>query len=161
MSENVAEDHAAPAGPATLSGRPAVTERPEPPRTKVSRPVVFFFTAFLVAVLVVAGLAFLRSGPKGTDVRDMEAGDCYTEVATTVDAGRVIPRGENTPCTEGAPRVVAVVALPLGAYPEADGLNQAVADNCGGEQDQIIAPTAESWAGGDRTVVCIALPDAS
>ena len=30
--------------------------------------------------------------------------------------------------------------------------------SCGGEQDQIIAPTAESWAAGDRVVVCIALP---
>ena len=160
MGEIAAEDEVGP-GPTTLSGRPAVSERPEPPRTKVSRPAVFFCTAFLVAVLVFAGLAFLRAGPKGTDVREMAANDCYTEVATTVDAGRVIPRGENTPCTEGAPRIVAVVALPVGAYPGADGLNQVVTDHCGGEQDQIIAPTAESWAGGDRTVVCIALPDAS
>ena len=159
MSELAAEDQAAaPAGPTTLSGRPAVAERPERPRTKVSRPAAFFFTAFLVAVLVSAGLAFLRAGPKGTDVRDMEIGDCYTEVATTVDAGRAIPRGESSPCLQSSPRIVAVVHLPLGAYPEADGLNRVVADRCGGEQDQIIAPTAESWAAGDRTVVCIALP---
>ena len=148
-------------GPATLSGRPAVEQRevaPRPP-TRVSRTSVLVFTAFLVIVLVVAGLAFLNRGPEGTDVRDMSVGQCFTETDTVVDGGRIVPYGTDTPCTRAAPRILAVVELPLGPFPGADGLNQVVADHCGGEQDQIVAPNADTWAGGDRTVVCIALPD--
>jgi hypothetical protein len=150
-------------GPTTLSGRPAVEERvaaASRPPTRVSRTSAFFFTAFLVVVLVVAALAFLRRGPEGTDVRDMQAGQCYTEVDTVNDGGRIIPFGTDTPCTTLAPRIVAVVTLPLGPFPGVDGLNRIIGERCGGEQDQVIAPTDATWDGGDRTVVCIALPEA-
>ena len=115
-------------------------------------------TLFLVAVLVFAGLSFLGRGPEGTDVRDMALGQCYTETDSIGDAGRAIPFGVDTPCTAAAPRIVGLAELPIGAFPGADGLNQVVADTCGGEQDRIIAPNEQSWAAGDRTVVCIALP---
>ncbi len=149
-------------GPTTLSGRPAVEEHvttARRPPTRVRRSSVFFFTAFLVAVLVFAGLAFLRRGPEGTDVRDLQAGQCYTETDTVTDGGRIIPYGTDTPCTTIAPRIVAVVRLPLGPFPGADGLNQVIGDHCDGEQDQVIAPTVDTWPAGDRTVVCIDLPD--
>jgi len=144
----------------TLSGRPTVEEQPVVRRssTRVSRASAFWFTSFLVLVLVVAGLAFLRRGPEGTDVREMQTGQCYTEVDTVDDGGRAIPYGKDTPCTPASPRLVAVVHLPFGPFPGVDGLNQVVADRCGGEQDRVVAPTAESWAAGDRVVVCIALP---
>ena len=141
----------------TLSGRPAVEELPTvvEPRTRVSRASIVVVTIFLVAVLVFAGLAFLNSGPSGTDVREMQTGQCYTEVDSVSDGGRAIPYGTDASCSTGASRIVAVVPLPLGPFPGAEGLNQVVADRCGGEQDRIIAPTADTWATGDRTLVCI------
>ncbi len=144
----------------TLSGRPSVEGQPvaRPSRARVSRASAFWFTTFLVAVLVFAGLAFLRGGPQGTDVRRMAAGQCFTEVDTVEDGGRTIPYGNDTPCTPVSPRILAVVDLPFGPYPGVDGLNQVVADRCGGEQDHVIAPTADTWAAGDRVLVCLALP---
>ncbi len=147
----------------TLSGRPALDEQQPVVATRVrrgpSRASVVVFTLFLVGVLVTAGLAFLGGGPTGTDVRDMQLGQCYTETDTVQDGGRAIPFGSDTPCTTAAPRIVGLVHLPLGPFPGADGLNRIVADRCGGEQDRIVAPTAQTWAAGDRTVVCIALPE--
>jgi hypothetical protein len=144
----------------TLSGRPSIEEQPvrSRPPTRVSRASAFWFTAFLVAVLVVAGLAFIRRGPEGTDVREMLAGQCFTEVDRVEEDGRVIPYGTDTPCTQSSPRIVAVVQLPLGPFPGVDGLNQVVSERCGGEQDHVIAPTADTWASGDRVLVCLALP---
>jgi hypothetical protein len=146
----------------TLSGRPAV-EQPAvvaPPRTRTRvNPVKgVLVTALLVGVLVAAGLSFLDRGPSGADVRTMQPGQCFTETDTVVDDGRVIPYGKDTVCMEGAQRVLAVVTLPLGPYPGVAGLDQVVADNCGGEQTHVIAPTETSWAGGDRTVACLVLP---
>ena len=52
-----------------------------------------------------------------------------------------------------------MVPLPIGRYPGEAGFDQVVADRCGGEADIIVAPTSNTWPAGDRTVVCIALPE--
>jgi hypothetical protein len=158
--ETIVLDEAPSTEPTTLSGRPVVGAPSAGGRTptRVSRGSAIAVTIFLAGVLTVAGLTFLGRGPEGTDVRQMSAGECFTETDTVVDHGRVIPFGQSAPCLASSPRVLAVIALPLGEYPEAAGLNQVVADRCGGEQTRIVAPTAESWAAGDRTVVCLAGP---
>jgi hypothetical protein len=59
---------------------------------------------------------------------------------------------------EGAPRILAVVSLPLGPYPGVAGIDQVVATNCAGEQTDVVAPTEASWNAGDRTLACLILP---
>ena len=145
----------------TLSGRPALVDQPvvaARPQTRVNPVKGFLVTALLVGVLAAAGLAFLGRGPQGTDVRAMQAGQCFTETDSVVEDGRTIPYGKPATCMEGAPRILAVVTLPLGAYPGVSGLDQVVADSCAGEQTHVIAPTEASWNGGDRTVACLVLP---
>jgi hypothetical protein len=128
------------------------------PRTRVNPVKAVFVTAFLVLVLVVAGLSFVGQGPSGTDVRSMQPGQCFTMTDTAVEDGRVVPYGKAAPCMEGAQRVVAVVPLPLGPYPGAAGIDRVVADHCGGDQTDVIAPTEAGWNAGDRTVACLVLP---
>ena len=143
----------------TLSGRPAIVEQAAAvPQTRVNPVKGVLVTGFLVAVLVAAGLSFLGRGPSGTDVRTFQAGDCFTQTDTVVEHGRAIPYGKATVCMEGAPRVAAVVTLPLGPYPGVAGLDQVVADRSGGEQTDVILPSEASWAAGDRTVACLVLP---
>ena len=145
--------------PATLSGRPVIEVTAEPPRTRVGRGAVL--GAGLVVVLAVAAVAMvlLRAGPDGTDVRAMVPGQCYVETAVVEDHGRPIPHGRDTPCLTSAPRIVAVVSMPIGPFPANTDFDTVVEGHCGGEQDFVILPTEDSWLDGDRTVACIALPE--
>jgi hypothetical protein len=111
-----------------------------------------------VGLLALVTMTVFSGGPDGTDVRSMHTGQCYVETDVVEDHGRLIPYGKDAPCLTSSPRVVAVVELPLGAYPGVDELNQVVADRCGGEQTYVVAPTAETWPDGDRTLVCLHLP---
>ena len=52
------------------------------------------------------------------------------------------------------------MTLPLGPYPGVVGIDQVVADNCGGEQTDVVAPSEGSWNSGDRTIACLVLPGA-
>jgi hypothetical protein len=146
---------------ATLSGRPAVVEQSVVAarrRTRVNPVAGFLVTALLVGVLVAAGLSVLDRGSSGSDVRTMQAGQCFTLTDTVVEDGRAIPYGKPTVCMEGAQRVLAVATLPLGPYPGVVGIDQAVADTCGGEQTDVVAPTESGWNRGDRTLACLVLP---
>lgn len=146
-----------PAGPAaTLSGRPVIPAGPR--RTPVRRGSVALVLVALLGTLGAGGLAVLRAGPDGTDVRDLAPGQCYVQTDTVSDAGRPIPYGRDAPCLESAPRVIAVVPLPLGPFPGPEGFAQVVSERCGGEQNQVIVPTADTWVDGDRTVACLHLP---
>ena len=139
------------ARPRTLSARPA---------TRVGRGTVVFAVVLAVALVVGVSLVFLRRGPEGTDVRAMAPGQCYVETDVVDEDGRSVPYGRDTPCLSISPRIVAVVPLPVGPYPEEAGIDRIVADHCGGEADIVVAPTPNTWLDGDRTVVCIALPEA-
>jgi hypothetical protein len=141
---------------ATLSGRPAIEVAV--PRTHVRWTTKVVAGLFAAGVVVLVAVTLLRSGPDGTDVREMSAGQCYVETEVIQDHGRAVPFGKDSPCLDSSPRVVAVVHLPLGPYPGTNGLNQVVVDRCGGEQTYIIAPTPDTWAAGDRTVTCLHLP---
>lgn len=152
-------DAVAETGPMTLSGRPVIETPAEPPRTRVGRGAAL--GAGLVSAVVVGAvaLALLRGGPDGTDVRLMAPGQCYVETDVVEDHGRTIPQGRDTPCLSTAPRIVAVVPMPLGPFPDGSGFDGVVEGHCGGEQELVILPTEDSWLDGDRTVVCIALPE--
>ena len=152
-------DAVAETGPMTLSGRPVIETPAEPPRTRVGRGAALGAGLVLAVVVGAVALALLRGGPDGTDVRLMAPGQCYVETDVVEDHGRTIPQGRDTPCLSTAPRIVAVVPMPLGAFPEGAGFDAVVEGHCGGEQELVILPTEDSWLEGDRTVVCIALPE--
>ncbi|MET0160968.1 MAG: hypothetical protein ABW279_15930 [Acidimicrobiales bacterium] len=143
----------------TLSGRPVVEGVATRPTTRVGRGTVVFAVTLAVALVVGVSLVLLGRGPEGTDVRAMAPGDCYVETDVVEEDGRSVPYGTDTPCLSISPRIVAVVPLPIGRYPGEAGFDQVVADRCGGEADMIVAPTSNTWPAGDRTVVCIALPE--
>lgn len=147
------------AGPTTLSGRPAIVVPSEPPRTRVERIAVLGALLVVALAFTAVALALLRGGPDGTDVRAMAPGQCYVETDVVEDHGRPIPQGRVTPCLTTAPRVVAVVPMPLGPFPANPDLDAVVAGHCGGEQDFVVLPNEASWLDGDRIVVCIALPE--
>jgi hypothetical protein len=129
------------------------------PTTRVGRGTVVFAVTLAVALIVGVSLVMIQRGPEGTDVRSMTTGQCYVETDVVEEDGRSVPYGTDTPCLSISPRIVAVVPLPIGPYPGESGFDQVVADRCGGEADIIVAPTANTWPEGDRTVVCIALPE--
>jgi hypothetical protein len=143
----------------TLSGRPVIDGEATRPTKRVGRGTVVFAVALSVALVVGVSLVFLRRGPEGTDVRSMTPGQCYVETDVVEEDGRSVPYGTDTPCLSISPRIVAVVPLPIGPYPGETGFDQVVADSCGTEADIVVAPTANTWPAGDRTVVCIALPE--
>ena len=141
----------------TLSGSPAieVADDARPPVRRGSQLMAFLG---LAVVVVSVGVTVFGGGPAGTDVRAMPVGACYTQTDVIDDGGHLVPLGTDTPCLSSAPRVVANLIIPDGPYPGTDYLQSIVADRCGGEQYIVIGPTSQCWAGGDRTVVCIALP---
>ena len=143
-----------------IAHRPlTVTAAPRRRRpTKVGWGTMVLVGIGRVGLLALVGVTVFRGGPEGTDVRSMHVGQCYVETDVVEDHDRLIPYGKDAPCLSSSPRVVAVVELPLGAYPGVDGLNRVVADRCGGEQTYVVAPTAETWPDGDRTLVCLHLP---
>lgn len=141
----------------TLSGRPAI-DGSAPPRTPVSRGAIVAVSLLALAVVGAVAMVLLQRGPDGTDVRAMEPGQCYVESDVVEEHGRPIPYGRNAPCLRSSPRVVAVVDLPLGSFPGAAGLAGVVETHCGGAAGLVILPNEQSWANGDRTVACIALP---
>jgi len=153
------EDGPVETGPTTLSGRPSIDVAVEPPRTRVGRGAVFGAGLVVVLAVVAVALVLLRNGPDGTDVRAMAPGQCYVETDVVEDHGRPIPHGRDTPCLTSSPRIVAVVPLPIGPFPANTDFDTVVAGHCGGEQDFVVLPTESSWLDGDRTVVCIALPE--
>jgi hypothetical protein len=140
----------------TLSGRPAIATTAEPHATRVSRGTVVFAVILASAVVVAVVLVILRRGPEGVDVRTMAPGECYLQTDVVDDHGRPIPYGTDAPCVTNSPRVVAVVHLPLGPFPDQAALDRVAAERCGGVEGLVIFPTAESWLAGDRTVACIA-----
>jgi len=145
-------------GPTTLSGRPAI-EVSAAPRTRVSRGAVLGVGLVVVLAVAATAVVLLGRGPDGTDVRAMAPGQCYVETDVVQDHGRPIPHGRDTPCLSSAPRVVAVVPMPIGPFPANIDFDAVVEGHCGGEQDFVILPTEDSWLDGDRTVVCLALPE--
>jgi len=97
--------------PATLSGRPTIEVPAEEPHTRVSRGTTVAVVLFASALVAGVVLVLMNRGPDGTDVRQMEAGDCYVETDVVTEAGRPVPYGKDAPCISSAPRVIAVVAL--------------------------------------------------
>jgi hypothetical protein len=146
-------------GPRTLSGRPVIEVDAALPTTRVGRGTVIFAVVLAVALVVGVSLVLLNRGPDGTDIRLMDTGDCYVETDVVQEDGRSVPYVRDTPCLAISPRIVAVVPLPIGPYPGPGGFTQVVADHCGGEADIVINPTSNTWPEGDRTVVCIDLPE--
>lgn len=146
-------------GPTTLSGRPVIEVPPEAPRTRVGRGAVLGAGLVVALAVTAVGLALLRGGPDGTDVRAMAPGQCYVETDVVEDHGRPIPQGRDTPCLTTSPRIVAVIPMPLGPFPANTDFDAVVAGHCGGEHDFVVLPNEDSWLDGDRTVVCIALPE--
>ena len=106
-----------------------------------------------------AMVAFLGGGPDGTDVRAMAPGQCFVETDVVVAHGRRIPQGRDTPCLSTAPRIVGVVPMPLGPFPDGAAFDAVVTGHCGGEEDLVVLPNEGSWLDGDRIVVSIALPE--
>ena len=147
-------------GPTTLSGRPVIDAAEAPPRTRVGRGAAFGAGLVVVVAVAAVALALLRGGADGTDVRAMAPGQCYVETDVVDDHGRPIPQGRDTPCLASSPRIVAVIPMPLGSFPSSTDFDAVVAGHCGGEEDFVVLPTEGSWLDGDRTVVCVALPEA-
>lgn len=102
----------------------------------------------------------------GVGVVDLGVGDCFDEPS----AGGTISEVETTPCDE--PHDLEVFAswlLDLEAFPEQADIDALGWDGCRGAFDAFVgvayadsaldyvslAPTSETWAAGDREVLCI------
>jgi hypothetical protein len=158
-----------PYGPQGQYGQPPAGY-PYPAPKKKSRKGLFIGLAIL-AVLLLAGVAaavvfFMVATKDKVIATDLAVGDCITDIPD----GSLVQLVPKTDCAEPhAGEAYAVLTMPDGDYPGQATINEwqnkcpaelesyspeAMADDSIGVF--VLYPTAETWAQGDRAIVCIA-----
>ncbi|CAN5368497.1 MAG: septum formation family protein [Acidimicrobiia bacterium] len=120
--------------------------------------------AILIALLAAGGMFLANRFASGSDVRDLNVGDCFHEFE-----GTEVARVETADCTEPhVYEVIANVELPDGPYPGESAIHQIGFDQCLPRFEPYVGldyqsslwyltplvPLRESWPG-DRVVNCL------
>ena len=162
-----------PYGPPGPYGQPAEGyPYPEPP-TKKSHKGLFIALGVLAAVVlgvVATAVVFILVASKDKVVAtDLAVGDCLTDIPS----GSLVQLVPKTDCSQPhAGEAYAVLTMPDGEYPGQATIN-AWQNKCPVELESyspdalmgdaigvfVLYPTAQTWAQGDRAIVCVATTD--
>ena len=152
------------------------------PITDTSLPRVLTIAALALASITLAGCSLLPGGSggdtspvtteteEGDDVFSIEVGDCLNDA----DADEVVSRVPIVECTEPHDSEAFDTGnVPDGEFPGEDAITEAAEQLCGPSFISFVGldyseslydysfyfPTEESWASGDRAVLCVAFAD--
>lgn len=166
--------HAQPYGPPGQYGQPPAGYPYLPPAPKKSHKGLIIGLVILGVVLlggVIAAVAIFVAATKDKVIAtDLATGDCITDIP----AGALVQLIPKTDCSQPhAGEAYAVLAMPDGEYPGQSTIDE-WQNKCPAELESyapdamtddsigvfVLYPTAETWAQGDRAIVCIATTDA-
>jgi hypothetical protein len=143
-----------------------------PPKKKSKKGLIIGLSVLAVVLLcgVIAAVAIFVIATKDKVIAtDLAAGDCITDIPN----GALVQVLPKTDCSQPhAGEAYAVLTMPDGAYPGQSTIDE-WQNKCPAELESyapnamtddsigvfVLYPTAETWAQGDRAIVCIATTD--